>query len=202
MNVLKALSHKKQTTSAEESRVLVFALYKKETSRVEQMLRNQGYSVGALHGDMSQNARLEALDNFKNGKTGLMVATDVAARGLDIPNVGAVINYTFPLTIEDYIHRIGRTGGFLFTTILYHISKYIYCPGRAGKSGRSITFFTGDVHERSLAGEFARVLREGGFEYEALKKFPMTIKKREHSAYGAFYRDDIPVPKGPTKIVF
>jgi len=46
------------------------------------------------------------------------------------------------------------------------------------------------------------VLREGGFDYEALKKFPMTIKKREHSAYGAFYREDIPVPKGPTKIVF
>lgn len=87
------------------------------------MLRNQGYSVGALHGDMSQNARLEALENFKSGKTGLMVATDVAARGLDIPNVGAVVNYTFPLTIEDYIHRIGRTGGFLFTMDRYQGSK-------------------------------------------------------------------------------
>ena len=53
---------------------------------------------------------MEALQNFKTGKTGLLVATDVAARGLDIPNVAAVINYTFPLTIEDYIHRIGRTG--------------------------------------------------------------------------------------------
>ena len=74
--------------------------------------------------------------------------------------------------------------------------------GRGGRSGRSITFFTGDAHERSLAGEFARVLREGGFDYDALKKFPMTIKKKEHSVYGAFYRDDIPMPKGPTKIVF
>ena len=91
--------------------MLVFALYKKEASRVEQMLKRQGYSVGALHGDMSQTARMETLENFKNGTTGLMVATDVAARGLDIPNVGTVINYTFPLTIEDYIHRIGRTGG-------------------------------------------------------------------------------------------
>lgn len=88
----------------------MFALYKKETSRVEQMLRRQGYSVGALHGDMSQSARMEALEAFKDGSIGLLVATDVAARGLDIPNVGAVINYTFPLTIEDYIHRIGRTG--------------------------------------------------------------------------------------------
>ncbi|KAF8168346.1 P-loop containing nucleoside triphosphate hydrolase protein [Crassisporium funariophilum] len=184
LTVLRSLSHKKTTTTgASDARVLVFALYKKEASRVEQMLRRQGYSVGAIHGDLSQNARMETLENFKNGTTGLMVATDVAARGLDIPNVGAVINYTFPLTIEDYIHRIGRTG-------------------RGGKSGKSITFFTGDAHERALAGELARVLRESGFDYEALKKFPMTIKKKEHSAYGAFFRDDIPVPKGPTKIVF
>ncbi|KAG6878335.1 hypothetical protein C0993_008513 [Termitomyces sp. T159_Od127] len=182
--VLRSLSHKKtSTTGATESRILVFALYKKEASRVEEMLRRQGYSVGALHGDMTQNARMEALERFKNGTTGLMVATDVAARGLDIPNVSAVINYTFPLTIEDYIHRIGRTG-------------------RGGRSGKSVTFFTGDAHEKSLAGEFARVLREGGFDYDALKKFPMTIKKKEHSVYGAFYRDDIPMPKGPTKIVF
>jgi ATP-dependent RNA helicase DBP3 len=126
---------------------------------------------------------MEKLEMFRSGQVKLMVATDVAARGLDIPDVGAVINYTFPLTIEDYVHRIGRTG-------------------RGGKSGKSITFFTGDNHERSLAGEFVRLLREGGFEYSEMKRFPMTIKKKEHSVYGAFYRDDIPVPKGPTKIVF
>ncbi|KAG6831624.1 hypothetical protein H0H92_008701 [Tricholoma furcatifolium] len=184
LSVLRSLSHKKTSaTGATDVRILVFALYKKEASRVEDMLRRQGYTVGALHGDMSQNARMETLEKFKNGTTGLMVATDVAARGLDIPNVGTVINYTFPLTIEDYIHRIGRTG-------------------RGGRNGKSITFFTGDAHEKSLAGELARVLREGGFNYDALKKFPMTIKKKEHSAYGAFFRDDIPMPKGPTKIVF
>ncbi|KAJ7652037.1 DEAD-domain-containing protein [Mycena polygramma] len=181
---LRTLKHKKTTTTGgEEARILVFALYKKEASRVEQRLRQEGYSVGALHGDLSQSARMEALERFKNGTTGLLVATDVAARGLDIPNVGAVINYTFPLTIEDYIHRIGRTG-------------------RGGKSGKSITFFTGENHEKSLAGELARVLRESGFQCEGLKKFPMTIKKKEHGAYGAFFRDDIPMPKGPTKIVF
>ncbi|KAG2023750.1 RNA helicase [Coprinopsis cinerea AmutBmut pab1-1] len=189
-NHLRALLPKNKKSSAsansplEISRILVFALYKKEASRVEEMLKRQGYTVGALHGDMSQSARMEALDNFKTGKTQLLVATDVAARGLDIPNVGAVINYTFPLTIEDYIHRIGRTG-------------------RGGKTGKSITFFTGENHERSLAGEFARVLSDGGFDNEQLKaKFPMTIKKKEHSVYGAFYRDDIPAPKGPTKITF
>jgi ATP-dependent RNA helicase DBP3 len=146
---------------------------------------------------------MQTLENFKNGTTGLMVATDVAARGLDIPNVGAVVNYTFPLTIEDYIHRIGRTGVnhdiFILESLMLIFNIRV---GRGGKSGKSITFFTGNQHERALAGEFARVLREGGFDYEGLKKFPMTIKKKEHSAYGAFFRDDIPVPKGPTKIVF
>ena len=77
---------------------------------MESMLRRQGYSVAGLHGDMSQTARLDALDRFKDGTVWLLVATDVAARGLDIPNVGTVINYTFPLTVEDYVHRIGRTG--------------------------------------------------------------------------------------------
>ncbi|KAF9490035.1 DEAD-domain-containing protein [Pleurotus eryngii] len=176
----------KSKTAGIKPRILIFALYKKEASRVEQSLHQKGFSVGALHGDMSQNLRLEALENFKNGTTQLLVATDVAARGLDIPNVAAVINYTFPLTIEDYIHRIGRTG-------------------RGGKSGKSITFFTGEGHEKALAGELARVLRDAGFEKECedlREKFPMTIKKKTHSVYGAFYRDDIPAPKGPTKIVF
>ena len=77
---------------------------------MENYLREQQFSVAALHGDMSQKGRLEALASFKSGESKVLVATDVAARGLDIPNVGLVINYTFPLTIEDYIHRIGRTG--------------------------------------------------------------------------------------------
>jgi len=169
--------------SLDDARVLVFVLYKKEASRVESMLHRQDYSVTGLHGDLSQAARIEALQNFKTGKTRILVATDVAARGLDIPNVAVVLNYSFPLTIEDYIHRIGRTG-------------------RGGKSGKSITFFTGDNHERALAGELARVLRESGFDIEPLKKFPMTIKKKSHSVYGAFYREDVAVPSGPTKIKF
>ncbi|KAI0656835.1 P-loop containing nucleoside triphosphate hydrolase protein [Cubamyces menziesii] len=180
---LRTLLPKKSKGTSEDARILIFALYKKEATRVEGMLRSKGFSVMGLHGDMSQSARIDALQQFKTGAATLLVATDVAARGLDIPNVAAVINYTFPLTIEDYIHRIGRTG-------------------RGGKSGKSITFFTGENHERALAGELARVLRESGFDAEPLKKFPMTIKKKEHSAYGAFFRDDIPAPKGPTKITF
>lgn len=109
MALLRKVAHKKQA-SPEESRILVFGLYKKETARLEETLRRQGYSVGALHGDMAQTKRMEALDAFRKGETNLLVATDVAARGLDIPNVGLVVNYSFPLTIEDYVHRIGRTG--------------------------------------------------------------------------------------------
>jgi len=93
-----------------KNRVLVFALYKKEAVRLENFLQRRGYNVASIHGDKSQEQRIQALNNFKNGSCPLLIATDVAARGLDIPNVEYVLNYTFPLTIEDYIHRIGRTG--------------------------------------------------------------------------------------------
>jgi len=173
----------RDSSKSRDNRVLVFVLYKAEAARVENFLQDQKFAVAGLHGDMSQRGRLDALASFKSGDSKVLVATDVAARGLDIPSVGLVINYTFPLTIEDYIHRIGRTG-------------------RGRNSGKSITFFTGENHERSLAGELARVVRESGFDIEPLKKFPMTIKKKTHSVYGAFYRDDIEVPNASTKIVF
>lgn len=64
----------------------------------------------AIHGDISQGQRTSAVEKFKSGEVPLLIATDVAARGLDIPDVEAVINYSFPLTTEDYVHRIGRTG--------------------------------------------------------------------------------------------
>ena len=167
-----------------DARVLIFALYKKEASRIENTLRRNGHGVGAIHGDLSQGQRMKALEDFKFGKVPLLVATDVAARGLDIPNVEVVINVTFPLTIEDYVHRIGRTG-------------------RGGKSGKSITFFTDN--EKHLAGELQKLLREGGYEIpEGLKKFPAVIKKKEHSAYGAFYKDigGDEDAKKPKKITF
>jgi ATP-dependent RNA helicase DBP3 len=120
---------------------------------------------------MSQGARTQALSDFKTGKTTLLVATDVAARGLDIPKVELVINQTFPLTIEDYIHRIGRTG-------------------RAGRKGRAITFFT--EHDKAHAGELQRVLREGNMEIpEQLKAFGGTIKKKTHAVYGAHYDESL-----------
>ena len=89
-------------------RVLVFCLYKKEATRVEAMLRGRGLRVAGIHGDLGQAQRTASLDAFKSGRVPVLVATDVAARGLDIPSVKLVINVTFPLTVEDYVHRIGR----------------------------------------------------------------------------------------------
>ncbi|KAK4683626.1 ATP-dependent RNA helicase DBP3, partial [Tremellales sp. Uapishka_1] len=171
------------SSDAAPTRILVFALYKKEAQRLEGTIRRAGYNVGALHGDMDQNARFRALDNFKSGQVNVLVATDVAARGLDIPDVGLVINVTFPLTTEDFVHRCGRTG-------------------RAGKSGKAVTFFTGENHEKSLAGEFMRVLRDAGCDIpQEMDRFPSTIKKKEHGSYGAFYKDTTNAP-APTKITF
>ena len=93
-----------------KNRCLIFILYKREANTLMSFLSNKGYNVGAIQGDMTQTARTDALENFKSGKVPLLIATDVAARGLDIPQVEYVLNYSFPLTVEDYVHRIGRTG--------------------------------------------------------------------------------------------
>lgn len=97
-----------QSGKKKKDRILVFCLYKKEATRIEEFIRRRGFSVAGIHGDLSQQKRTESLQAFKQGTTPLLVATDVAARGLDIPAVKVVINVTFPLTVEDYVHRIGR----------------------------------------------------------------------------------------------
>ena len=97
-----------QSGKAARDRILVFCLYKKEAVRVENFLRMRGRHVVAIHGDMNQGARTKSLEAFRTGECPLLVATDVAARGLDIPEVKLVLNMTFPLTVEDYVHRIGR----------------------------------------------------------------------------------------------
>lgn len=73
--------------------------------------------------------------------------------------------------------------------------------GRGGREGKSITFFTGEKHEKALAGELMKVVRESGYEAEGLRKFPMTLKKREHSVYGAHFKEVDTTVKGK-KIVF
>lgn len=162
-------------------RILLFCLYKKEATRIEQFLRGQGLDVGGIHGDMSQRDRITSLEAFKKGEVSLLVATDVAARGLDIPNVKVVINITFPLTAEDYVHRIGRTG-------------------RAGSHGLAITLFT--EHDKGLAGALVNVLKEAQQPVpEDLLKFGTTVKKKQHEVYGAFFRDTEGA-KVATKITF
>ena len=85
------------------------------------MLNNIGIKADEIHGNKTQNARQNALNKFKQGKVRVLVATDVAARGLDVSDVTHVINYQLPMTFDSYIHRIGRTG-------------------RAGKAGKAYTF--------------------------------------------------------------
>jgi superfamily II DNA/RNA helicase len=102
---------------------IIFCNRKRDVQVVYRSLEKHGFSVGALHGDLDQRARMAALDAFRNDQVQLLVCSDVAARGLDIPDVSHVINYDAPHHSEDYVHRIGRTG-------------------RAGKSGAALTIVT------------------------------------------------------------
>ncbi len=105
----------------EFSKVLVFAETKRWVSRVSKKLHKSGVSCDEIHGNKSQNYRQKALKKFKDGKIKVLVATDVAARGIDVSDISHVINYQLPATMDSYIHRIGRTG-------------------RAGKAGKAYTF--------------------------------------------------------------
>jgi ATP-dependent RNA helicase DBP3 len=170
-----------QAGKKSNDRILIFCLYKKEAQRIERFIRSRGFSVAGIHGDMSQRDRIASLEAFKSGRVSLLVATDVAARGLDIPNVKLVINVTFPLTAEDYVHRIGRTG-------------------RAGADGKAITFFT--EQDKGLAGALVNVLKAAKQDVpEELLKFGTTVKKKQHDSYGAFYRE-AEEGKAATKITF
>ncbi len=101
---------------------LIFCNTKKSVDFVKKHLKKQDFSVDALHGDMTQKTRDKVLNKFKNGNIRILVATDVAARGLDIEDVGFIINYDVPQNLDDYIHRIGRTAragktGYAFTLV-------------------------------------------------------------------------------------
>ena len=168
--------------SGGENRILIFALYKKEAERLEFSLRRDNWNCCSIHGNKNQTARTNSLAQFKDGTCPIMIATDVASRGLDIPCVEVVINYTFPLTIEDYVHRIGRTG-------------------RAGRTGISHTFF--QPSDKSHAGELQQVMRQAGQNVpEELLKFGSTIKKKEHKLYGHFAPQVGPPMKKATRITF
>ncbi len=102
---------------------IIFCNRKRDVAILHKSLQKHGFSAGALHGDMDQRARMASLDAFKTGEVALLVCSDVAARGLDIPDVSHVFNFDVPTHPDDYVHRIGRTG-------------------RAGKSGVALTILT------------------------------------------------------------
>jgi superfamily II DNA/RNA helicase len=117
--------------SRDLKQVLVFSNTKIGASRLARYLEQAGIKASAIHGDKTQQERIAALDAFKGGEIDVLVATDVAARGLDITDLPCVINYDLPYNAEDYVHRIGRTG-------------------RAGATGDALSVFT-DKDERLLA---------------------------------------------------
>jgi len=116
--------------------ILVFARTKIRTDRLAKFLNQSGLKASAIHGGRSQSQRLQALRRFRDGDSSILVATDVASRGIDIPSIGLVVNFDLPQTREDYIHRIGRTA-------------------RAGASGEALSFITPEEksHWRMLTGE-------------------------------------------------
>ncbi len=119
--------------------VLCFVRTKHGASRLARQLEKDGLATSAIHGDKTQNARLEALAAFKDGKLQVLVATDVAARGLDIDDMPLVVNYELPHVPEDYIHRIGRTG-------------------RAGATGEAISLVSPD--EEKYLSDIEKLLRK------------------------------------------
>ena len=109
--------------------MLIFCNQKKRVDEVVEELVSRGYAAEGLHGDLRQSQRTQVMNRFRNGNVNILVATDVAARGLDVDNVDAVINYDIPLDEEYYVHRIGRTG-------------------RAGKFGKAFTLVVGSERNR------------------------------------------------------
>merc|ERR1712217_739717 len=121
------------------SKILIFAQTKRDGDQLTREMRTDGWPALCIHGDKKQEERDWVLKEFKEGKSPILVATDVASRGLDVKDIKYVINYDFPNGIEDYVHRVGRTG-------------------RAGATGSSYTFFTSDKARH--AKDLINVLRE------------------------------------------
>jgi len=127
------LLHVLETETTEN--VLIFSRTKHRANRIQRKLEQKGYKTTVLHSDRTQNQRQRALDGFKRGKFQIMVATDIAARGLDVENISHVINFDTPEQVDAYIHRIGRTG-------------------RAQTSGEAITFVANE--ERKFLQQIER----------------------------------------------
>ncbi|KAG0238406.1 ATP-dependent RNA helicase dbp2 [Actinomortierella wolfii] len=135
----KLIKHLERIMDEREHKTLIFTGTKRTADDITRYLRQDGWPALAIHGDKAQNERDWVLNEFKTGKSPIMVATDVASRGIDVKDVKYVINYDFPTNVEDYVHRIGRTG-------------------RGGAKGASFTFFT--MENAKQAKELVSILRE------------------------------------------
>jgi ATP-dependent RNA helicase RhlE len=145
--------------------VLVFARMKHTADRLARQLEGKGVETAALHSNRSQNQRLRALKDFKSGAVRVLVATDIAARGIDVDDISHVVNYDFPMHPEDYVHRIGRTG-------------------RAHAVGDAISFVTPEDHSalRSVERFIGRGIvrkRAEGFNYATAPTQPAELGGRE-----------------------
>ncbi|PLX99655.1 MAG: ATP-dependent helicase [Desulfuromonas sp.] len=152
-------------------RTIIFSATKRGADRLAKDLKRDGHRAEALHGDMSQSARNRAVSNLRQGRTQLLVATDVAARGLDVHGISHVINFNLPQVSEDYIHRIGRTG-------------------RAGAAGTAISLVGDDLDverliqiQRYLGKEITQEVVDGMESTRRIKVQPKPLaKKRPHGA--------------------
>jgi ATP-dependent RNA helicase RhlE len=158
----------------EEGSFLVFARTKRGADRLAKKLAGQGVKTAAIHGDRSQNQRNQALRGFQDGQYRVLVATDVAARGIHVDGISHVVNYDLPQVPEDFIHRVGRTG-------------------RAGAEGTASTFGTrserGEIAriERTLAIRLIRREAETGCEQtQAAPVVAITAPKQEHRRWRTF----------------
>jgi ATP-dependent RNA helicase RhlE len=162
-------------TQEAESQSLVFCKTKRGSDRVGEHLERAGIKTAVIHGNKSQGARTRALGDFKAGRVNVLVATDIAARGLDIPQLPLVINYDLPLVAEDYIHRVGRTG-------------------RAGRSGRAVSLVSASDSQllrdiqTLLPAPLERVAVEGFDSMHAAPSIPRPRRDRDWSRDTRFLR--------------
>jgi superfamily II DNA/RNA helicase len=149
---------------------IIFCNRKREVALLYKSLQKHGFAVGALHGDMDQSARTAALDQFRKGEIPLLVASDVAARGLDIPTTSHVFNFDVPHHADDYVHRIGRTG-------------------RAGRAGTAISIVT-PLDQKSMVAIEKLIGQsipraEAGAEIETVERTATPSDGREQAREGA-----------------
>ena len=150
-----------QTT---EGNVLIFLEKKKSVDKLEAFLNSRNYNVIGIHGDKPQSERQKAIKKFSSGEIPILVATDVASRGLDFPNVSYVFNFDMPKNIEDYIHRIGRTG-------------------RVGNKGKAISFYNNN--NKQIGNALVNELKKSN------QKIPDFLEEFDYSGYNYFYNSDI-----------